>query len=253
MFFFSGCLCILLAGEDVDSRTAPIRIKANGIRGQRHALWEEVVLPRLREKIKKPLQWPIKTFSVSKAEWGLLKKADVFFVWGWWILYACVCMQQWDFNAVEPSICFLALHWSCACTISFLAIHSPASFPTHSHPPFPHSSTAALAGLTDWLWTVSGMFCRGSDGSFLFWAAFFCDSNHTISCFTARGKDVKNNVYSYKGFHVNTKWFDAFKSCFFDKKYCLLTPLNRSGNCPNKHKKVKSSFNVVLKPNLMVT
>lgn len=68
MGFFFGRVCILLAGEDVDSRTAPIRIKANGIRGQRHALWEEIALPCLREQIKKPLQWSIKTISASKAE-----------------------------------------------------------------------------------------------------------------------------------------------------------------------------------------
>jgi len=43
-----------LGREDVDNRTAPIRIKANGIRGQRHVLWEETALPLLRENIVEP-------------------------------------------------------------------------------------------------------------------------------------------------------------------------------------------------------
>lgn len=65
---FSKRVCVLLAREDVDSGTAPIRIKANGIRGQRHALWVEIALPLLRENTEKPPHWPFKTINVDKCQ-----------------------------------------------------------------------------------------------------------------------------------------------------------------------------------------
>lgn len=61
------CVCVfLLARKDVDSRRALIRIKANSIRRQRHALWVEIALPLLKENIEKPPHWPIKTMNVDK-------------------------------------------------------------------------------------------------------------------------------------------------------------------------------------------
>lgn len=47
-------VCVLLAREDVDSRTALIRIKAGNVEGQRQALWVEIALPLLRKNIEKP-------------------------------------------------------------------------------------------------------------------------------------------------------------------------------------------------------
>lgn len=61
--FFSGRVCVSVvrvAREDVDSWTALIRIKANHIRRQRHALWVEIALPLLRINTEKPPHCPIK-------------------------------------------------------------------------------------------------------------------------------------------------------------------------------------------------
>lgn len=66
---FSGRMCavsVLLAREDVDSRTTPIRIKANSIRGQRRALLVEIALPLLRENIEKPPHRLNKTINLAK-------------------------------------------------------------------------------------------------------------------------------------------------------------------------------------------
>lgn len=65
---FCACVCVLLAREDVDSRTAPIRIKASSIGGQRHALWVEIALPPLRKNIEKGSHCPIKTINVDKCQ-----------------------------------------------------------------------------------------------------------------------------------------------------------------------------------------
>lgn len=61
-------VCVLLAREDVDSSSAPIRIKASSIGGQRHALWVEIALPLLRKNIEKPPHWPNQTFNVDKCQ-----------------------------------------------------------------------------------------------------------------------------------------------------------------------------------------
>lgn len=72
------CFCVLLAREDVDSKTAQIRIDASSIRGQKHALWVEIALPLLRKNNEKPPQRPIKTINVANnIVWRLLKKADL--------------------------------------------------------------------------------------------------------------------------------------------------------------------------------
>lgn len=64
------CVCVCFTGEreDVDSRTDPIRIEANSIRGQRRALWVEIALPLLRENIEKPPHRLIKTINVDKCQ-----------------------------------------------------------------------------------------------------------------------------------------------------------------------------------------
>lgn len=62
------CVCVLPGREDVDSRTAPIRIKADGIGGQKHALWVEIALPLLRKNIKKLLHWLFKTINLDQCQ-----------------------------------------------------------------------------------------------------------------------------------------------------------------------------------------
>lgn len=61
-------VCVLLAREDVDTSSAPIRIKASSIGGQRHALWVEIALPLLRKNIEKRPHWPNQTINVDKCQ-----------------------------------------------------------------------------------------------------------------------------------------------------------------------------------------